>query len=98
LKGNALLTYFPILAIVTGIKELQYWLNPTNHKMHWWFGHMNSMFTACIATVTAFVVTAVPRLLGADGQNIFLWLAPAAILVPIFQLMSSFYKKKFNVS
>jgi uncharacterized membrane protein len=95
-RGNPLLTWFPALVVFTGAKELQYWLKPTEDKMHWWFQHMSCMFTACIGTVTAFVVTAVPRLLGDYGQSLFLWLAPAVVMVPILQTMTAYYRKKFG--
>ena len=95
--GSPLLTWFPILPVFTGAKEVQYWLKPAEHKMHWWFQHMSCMFTACIATVTAFIVTAVPRILGDYGQNQFLWFAPAVIMIPILQMMLAYYRRKFAV-
>jgi uncharacterized membrane protein len=98
MRGSPLLTWFPILAFFTGAKEVQYWLKPTEHKMHWWFQHMSCMFTACIATVTAFIVTAVPRILGDYGQSPFLWFAPAVIMIPILQVMRAYYRRKFAVS
>ena len=54
--------------------------------------------SACIGTVTAFVVTAVPRLLGDYGQSLFLWLAPAVVIVPILQTMTTYYRKKLAFS
>jgi uncharacterized membrane protein len=95
--GDTLVSWFPLLPILTGIKELKYWYGKPEHKMHWWFHHMTSMFTACIATVTAFAVTAVPRLTGKFEHNILLWTSPAIILVPLLALAVRRYKTKFGV-
>lgn len=94
-RGNPLLSYFSLVPFVTGLLELKYWLSPSDDGMHWWFQHMSSMFTACIATVTAFAVTAVPRLLGTSSSNIVLWSSPALILLPILISMRHHYRKRF---
>jgi uncharacterized membrane protein len=98
IQQSPLLAWFSIVPIVTGVLELKYWLGEPQEKMHWWFQHMTSMFTACIATVTAFVVTAIPRLLGSSNQSILLWFAPTLILLPLLKAMQYYYRKKFTVS
>jgi uncharacterized membrane protein len=55
-----LLIIFPFLSHFVAKDQLKYWLSSPKEKMHWWYFHMNGMFTACIATVTAFLVTAIP--------------------------------------
>ncbi len=62
LSGQALLIAFPVLGVLVGWKQLKYWLNSPTERMHWWYAHMSGMFTACISTITAFLVTVIPRL------------------------------------
>jgi hypothetical protein len=78
---NTLLMAFPFLGHFTSKSQLSYWLNPPKEKMHWWYAHMSGMFTACIATITAFLVTALPRIWpGPISQSVVLWIAPGVIL------------------
>lgn len=93
--GDTLLTWFPLVAISTGIGELRYWLSRDKPKMHWWFEHTSCMFTACIATVTAFVVTVGPRWMGAYGRSLLLWLSPTIVMVPLLVGMQAYYRRKF---
>ena len=92
---NTLVSWFPVLPLVLGIMALRYWHSKQTESMHWWFHHMRSMFTACIATITAFIVTAAPRLIGTAGQNVILWFTPTMILLPILFISINHYKKKF---
>jgi len=96
-KKNNLLFYFPFLAHVTAFGQLKYWLKAPAEKMHWWYFHMNQMFVACIATLTAFLVTALPRLVPSLGsQSILMWIAPGLILGTIANRWTAKYKKQFE--
>ncbi len=98
IQENTLLTLFSVVGVVVGAKQLHYWLTPPTETMHWWYAHMAGMITCCIATVTAFLVTAVPRLLGWDHTPILLWFAPALIMGGLLEVWTKRYKKQFNRS
>lgn len=94
---NTLLIAFPFLGHFTSKSQLQYWLNIPNEKMHWWYAHMNGMFVACIATITAFLVTAVPRMWpGPIAQSPVLWIAPGIILGTILNRWTAAFRAKYN--
>lgn len=91
---NWLFVAFAAIAGRTAFKQVKYWNSSPVHKQHWWFFHLENMFTCCIATVTAFMVTAVPRLY--PGMNsIWVWLAPTFIMVPWMTWFSRRYERKF---
>ncbi len=92
---NILLIAFPILGHFTFKSQLQYWLKIPNEKMHWWYAHMEGMFVSCIATITAFLVTAVPRIWpGSIAESPVLWLAPGIILGTILNRWTAKYRLK----
>lgn len=94
---NILLMTFPFLGHVTSKSQLQYWLKPPAEKMHWWYAHMDGMFVACIATITAFLVTAVPRIWpGPIAESPILWIAPGVILGTILSRWTSTFKTKYE--
>ncbi len=94
---DTLLIAFPFLSHFTAKNQLSYWLGSPNAKMHWWYAHMNGMFTACIATVTAFLVTAAPRIWPAPWTGSpLLWIAPGVIFGTLLNRWTSFYKQKFG--
>ncbi len=80
-QGNMLLILFPLIGIVVSVDQIKYWTKSPKEKMHWWYAHMDGMFGACIATITAFLVTAVPRFTDAAFfQSPILWIAPGVLL------------------
>ena len=88
---------FPVLGHITAGQQLYYWLRTPNEKMHWWYAHMDGMFVACIATITAFLVTALPRIWPMPITNSpLLWMAPGVILGTILNRWRSFYKAKYE--
>lgn len=94
---NPLLIAFPFVGHLTSRRQLQYWLKTPTEKMHWWYAHMNGMFTACIATVTAFLVTAVPRIWPSDlGRSPLLWISPGLILGVILNRWEASYRMKYE--
>ena len=81
--GNALISYFPFLGIFLGLGQLTYWLRPMKVRNSWLLEHIQGMIACSISTVTAFTVFGAPRLLGEDFRNIFLWILPTIVLVPL---------------
>lgn len=79
--GDTLLMAFPFLALVVSISQLRYWLSAQTTNRHWWFAHLDGMIVACISTITAFLVTALPRLTSASiARSPVLWIAPGLVL------------------
>ncbi len=96
-SGSPLLTWFPLIAVRSAWKQIDYWKRQPENRRHWWYAHMVGMFTACIATLTAFFVTAVPRLVPSVAtDSIFLWITPAAVMVPILRAWMHYYRRKFG--
>jgi uncharacterized membrane protein len=96
-EGSLLLMIFPFLGHATAAKQLRYWLRAPRERMHWWYAHMDGMFVACIATITAFLVTALPRLWAHSmAQSPILWVAPGLILGTAADRWVARYRKKFE--
>ncbi|MBC7456767.1 MAG: DUF2306 domain-containing protein [Bdellovibrionaceae bacterium] len=95
---NGLFVLFALLAGRTAIKQINYWRNPPLQSKDWWFFHLENMFTCCIATVTAFAVTALPRIFPqAHFDSIWVWLAPTFILVPWMIWFTRKYELQFGL-
>ncbi|MEK6628625.1 MAG: hypothetical protein AABY53_08360 [Bdellovibrionota bacterium] len=96
--NNILLMTFPFLSHFTAKDQLKYWLSSPKEKMHWWYFHMNGMFAACIATVTAFLVTAIPRVFpgNAIAESPILWIAPGVILGIVLKKWTMSFRTQFG--
>jgi hypothetical protein len=95
--GNIFLIAFPAFGFLNSKMQLTYWLNPPKTKMHWWYAHMAGMFTACIATITAFLVTAIPRIWPNPVTNSpVLWIAPGLILGFFLERWTISYQTQFK--
>jgi len=93
-----LIIIFAALGGRVTFKQYKYWSQPPAHSKDWWFFHLENMFTCCIATVTAFIVTALPRLLPSIRfDSVWMWLAPTIIMVPWMIWFNKKYEKQFNV-
>ena len=92
---DTLFAAFSSIGIVNGVSQLKYWLRPPTHRMHWWFEHMGTMFGACIAATTAFLVNNAEHL-GADTFSLAVWLSPSAVGVPTIVLWTRYYRQKFG--
>lgn len=78
--GDPLLVAFPFLAHLTARSHLMYWKRSPDSRRHWWYAHMSGMGAACIATVTAFLVSALPRLWPHPLASApLVWVAPGLI-------------------
>ncbi len=89
---------FGILTMRTALKQISYWHYSPVHTKDWWFYHLENMFICCIATVTAFVVTALPRIFPATvNQSIIIWLSPTVIMVPWMMWFKNKYEKKYGL-
>lgn len=97
-QKNLLLIIFPFVSYFIVKDQLQYWLKKPDTKMHWWYFHMNNMITACIATVTAFLVTALPRIFPDNDlvNSPVLWVAPGLILGFVAKKWTAQYKVRFS--
>jgi hypothetical protein len=93
--GQTLFAAFSFIGIVNGVSQLQYWLRPPSHPMHWWFEHMAAMLGACIAATTAFLVVNAGRL-GLETFSLAVWLSPTVVGVPTIVLWSRYYQQKFG--
>jgi hypothetical protein len=94
-----LLITFSFLGHITAKAQIQYWINEPKEKMHWWYAHMDGMFVASIATITAFLVTAVPRLWpGPIAQSPLLWISPGVVLGAILNRWTKSYRAKNELS
>jgi uncharacterized membrane protein len=93
---SGLITYFPILGLVLGGIQLNYWLRKPVKRQHWYFEHFGGMISCCISTVTAFTVFGAPRLLNIQSTNLLLWMLPSFVLVPVLIGFTIFYSKKFS--
>ncbi|MES2746080.1 MAG: hypothetical protein V4655_11675 [Bdellovibrionota bacterium] len=95
-NSNWLYIVFSFLSLRIAIKQIRYWLKPSIHSKDWWFFHLENMFICCISTVTAFTVTALPRLFPNMPASQGLWLAPTILMVPWMFWFIARYKKKFQ--
>jgi hypothetical protein len=94
-SGRTLFAAFSVIGIVTGGSQLAYWLRPPTHPMHWWFEHMGNMLGACIAATTAFLVNNAGTL-GMPSSSLLIWLAPAAVGVPMTIIWTRYYRRRFD--
>lgn len=95
MNNEVLLMLFPFLGHASAFSYIQYWRKAPTEKMHWWYAHMNGMFTACIATITAFLVTALPRI-WPEANSPVLWIAPGVILGTFLNFWVKKYQKNFE--
>ena len=94
---QTLFTAFSFIGIVNGVSQLEYWLRPPTHPMHWWFEHMGAMLGSCIAATTAFMVVNAGRL-GLETFSLAVWLAPTVVGVPTIVLWTRYYREKFRAA
>lgn len=83
-------------------KELRFFRNPREHKMSWWYRHMECMLGCGIAFHTAGLVFSTRWLATNTGYQLpgiwqFVpWIVPAMIGVPFTHWYLGQYKKKFE--
>ncbi len=95
-QGAALLAWFPLLGVFLGLSQLAYWRRAPALQQQWWLEHMGGMFTACIGTITAFLVAGMPRFATLDVPPLALWLAPTVTLVPLLIGWQAYYRRRFT--
>ncbi len=96
---DTLLVAFPFLGHFAAKSQFRYWLQTPKEKMHWWYAHMNGMFVACIATITAFLVTAAPKIWpGPLAESPLLWMAPGIILGTVLNRWTAAFRSKHEKS
>ena len=92
---SPLLTWFPLIGVLSGAAGLRYWLKAPRERMHWWYQHMADMIGTCIAALTAFLVVNA-RSLGMPRFSLLVWLAPTLVGVPAIVLWTLHYKRRFK--
>lgn len=98
-RGAPLVMGFAVLSLAVGAADLTFVLRPLRTPMAWWYQHMAATMAAAITAVTAFLVTAVPRLLGAPESLaglLALWLGPTVVAVPLLLLWIRSYMVRFR--
>lgn len=96
-RRDTLLIAFPVFGFVSAKDQLSYWMTQPKKKMHWWYAHMDGMFAACIATITAFLVTALPRLWPSPIVNSpVLWIGPGVVLGVVLNKWKAKYQLQFK--
>lgn len=89
---------FGLLALRTAYRQIIYWRSSPKHQRDWWFFHLENMFICCIATITAFAVTAAPRIFPSSNlDSIWTWLAPTAVMVPWMLWFNRKYERQFGL-
>lgn len=95
LQHSVLFVAFAALGGFLAVGQLRFWLRPPVTKMDWWYEHMTNMLTACIGTVTAFLVVNVPRL-GLKEYALLFWLAPGVLGGVGITVWQRYYRRKFE--
>lgn len=95
IQQSVLFVAFAALGGLLSVGQLRFWLRPPLTKMDWWYEHMTNMLTACIGTVTAFLVVNVPRL-GLKEYSLFFWLAPGVLGGVGISVWRRRYRRKFE--
>lgn len=93
-RSALLLVAFAGLGGLLSVGQLRFWLRPPVTRMDWWYEHMVNMLTACIATVTAFLVVNISRL-GLQEYSLYVWLAPGVLGGVGISLWERYYRRKF---
>lgn len=95
MKGSAM----GIVGIVFGLigsnflfQDVKSFIKPPHQKMHWWYGHINSMGGSYISAVTAFVVVNIQL----PQFQWVLWILPGVIGGVIIGRTIKKYKVKFG--
>jgi hypothetical protein len=97
-----------LLSIVFGagalallISDLRFSFRPFASPHAYLYQHINAVGTACISTLTAFLVLGARRVLGAEvlgAQAWLLWLAPSVLFAPVFQIWIARYRRQLEGS
>ncbi len=99
LESHALYVIFGALGIHLARIQILFWRNSQHTAADRWVYHLENMFVCCIATVTAFGVTAIPRLIpGAAFNSVGVWIGPTLILVPLKFYLRKKYTKQLDRS
>lgn len=94
---NKLFIAFPFLGLSLASIHIRYWISKPRSRWHWWYAHMSGMITACISTITAFFVTAIPRLLQGDiARSPILWMTPGLIMGTVLVFWTRHYRIQFG--
>ena len=69
-------------------------VRPSDDPKWWWYFHLDRMMGSYIGAVTAFAVNQLgPRV--PQAMQIFVWVGPAMVLVPMIVIWKGYYRRKF---
>ena len=95
----AVLVFIAIVAGVpiawSGFNDMRRYRMPVVSKRWWWFEHMNRFLSGYIATVTAFMVQNVTRMLPLDYSWV-VWVAPGVLGGFLVARWIAHYRAKFG--
>ncbi|WP_164219277.1 DUF2306 domain-containing protein [Virgibacillus sp. YIM 98842] len=94
--GDQLLTWFPLLGVFLALSHMTYWWRRPDFKLRWRVEHLTGMLSCGISTVTAFVVFGAPRIFALNQASVWLWFAPAIVLVPLIIYLSVKERYKYQ--
>jgi hypothetical protein len=94
--GDPLLTWFPVLGVFLALSHMIYWWRRPDFKWRWRVEHLTGMLSCGISTVTAFVVFGAPRIFALNQASVWLWFAPAIVLVPLIVYFSVKERYKYQ--
>ena len=93
-NSNWLFVIFAGFGLNSTFSQIRFWFSPVRHSQAGRIFHLENMIVASIATVTAFLVTAVPRILpGAPVHSVWVWLLPTFVLVPTMITFKTKYSR-----
>jgi hypothetical protein len=96
LRGGVLFGVFGALCIALGAGQLRTLRTAPTTRWFWWYEHLGAMLTACIGTVTAFLVVNYPNAPGswrALVPGVVVWIAPGVIGGVAITLWTRHYKR-----
>ena len=86
---------FGCIGINLALGSIRRFLKRPDHRMFWWFDHMQGMIASYIAAMTAFSAVNLSRWFGAAW---WVWLWPTILGVPAIAIWTAYYRKKFAAS
>ncbi|PKK36481.1 hypothetical protein BWI96_11520 [Siphonobacter sp. SORGH_AS_0500] len=90
------------LCLGSGLADYRSFSGRVPHeKMHWFFTHLARMLASYAATLTAFLVTVVPKILPAQTPSyvsLITWILPGVTVGIVITWLVRYYKKKMGVS
>jgi hypothetical protein len=97
--GHVLSIVFAVGSLALALRDSRFMFRPLASRHAYLYQHIQSVGTACISAVTAFLVLGGRRIIGTDAlgeHSWLLWVAPGAIAGPLFQLWIARTRRKLE--